>query len=337
MLSAFGTILMACTSSTPESACASPGGTCGVGVEPNGGTPSDGSIALSSCAWPASLDPTDASDGQCTAARTLLACTDGDGGIDEGCISNDPTQCPSDGVTVPGATFTCHDQCAPTEYGAVCGGIGPTAPPAASPPSACRSMGVTPGGTQFYCCPCGSGGNEGGPSDDGADAAMPIPEAFVSAFVGPGGASASACGYAAQLSFLQIGSPVVPEPSTITSGMDSVSLSCQVDPSGGGFNIHLSAEISGVNGGSLSVAGQVSTSGGSGIQGVFTSATAGTFSDSNCTVTFTYNESPVPVAPPIAAGRIWGHVDCADASSGTDGGNVRTCDASADFLFENCE
>jgi hypothetical protein len=136
---------------------------------------------------------------------------------------------------------------------------------------------------------------------------------------------------------LQIGVPANLEPSTITSGMDSVSLSCQVDPSGGGFNIHLSAEIGGVNGSSISVAGLVTASGGSGIQGTFNSATAATFSDSNCTVTFTYNSIPVPVAQPIAAGRIWGHVDCPSATSGTDGGTVRTCDASADFLFENCE
>jgi hypothetical protein len=198
-------------------------------------------------------------------------------------------------------------------------------------------MGVTPAGTEFYCCSCGSGGNEGGSSDVGADAAPPIPNGFVSAFVGPGNANAVACGYAAQQSFLQIGIPTDLDPSTITSGMDSVSLSCQVDPSGGGFNIHLSAAISGVNAGSISVAGQVTASGGSGIQGVFISATAGTFSDSNCTITFTYNDSPVPAAPPIAAGRIWGHVDCPKATSSTDGGTIRTCDASADFLFQNCE
>src|ERR1017187_8197176 len=85
--------------------------------------------ALPACTWPASLDPTDADNGQCTAARTLLGCSGGDSGVQEGCISNDPTQCPAGPVTVPGVSFTCHDQCAPTEYGVVCGSIGPSAQP----------------------------------------------------------------------------------------------------------------------------------------------------------------------------------------------------------------
>jgi hypothetical protein len=132
---------------------------------------------------------------------------------------------------------------------------------------------------------------------------------------------------------------VDPKPATITSGAYNVTLSCKVDPSGGGFSIQLSAKIGGPNGGGFSAIGQVPPTGGSAVQGAFASATAGTFSDSNCSITFTYNYNPVPVVPPIAAGRIWGHIDCPDAinpvSSETDGGPA-TCDGHADFLFENC-
>jgi hypothetical protein len=199
-------------------------------------------------------------------------------------------------------------------------------------------MGVTPAGTQFYCCPCGDGGDGGDEAGVAeADAAQPIPDAFVDAVVGPGTGGPSTCGFASDETFLQIGSPTRTFPTTATSGTDAVTLSCQVDPNSGGFNIHLRAEIAGVNGGSISVDGLVTASGGSGIQGAITSATAGTFTDSNCTIAFTYYGLPVSVASPIAAGRIWGHVDCPDASLSTDGGTVNACDAYADFLFENCE
>jgi hypothetical protein len=147
----------------------------------------------------------------------------------------------------------------------------------------------------------------------------------------------------------QIGLPLVPKPSTVTSsdlqGAGTVTLDCRVDPSSSGFNIQLSAEVSGPNGGSLSAVGQVNVSGGTGIQGGFTSAANGSFTGSNCSITFTYNGNPVPVGgSPVAAGRIWGHIDCPNAmQSGTseisDDGSVtqHACDAQADFLFENCE
>jgi hypothetical protein len=51
----------------------------------------------------------------------------------------------------------------------------------------------------------------------------------------------------------------------------------------------------------------------------------------------------VPVSPPIAAGRIWGHITCPHAveqgqtTTGADGGPASiSCPASADFLFEQC-
>lgn len=156
----------------------------------------------------------------------------------------------------------------------------------------------------------------------------------------------SACGYQSDEAFLQIGAATVPEPVTFTSAelqsaAGTLSLSCKVDPSGGGFNVQLSAEIDGRDGiSSVSVAGMVTTEGGHNIQGTLTSATGGSFTASNCSISFTYNGNPVPVMPPIAAGRIWGHLDCPEAMAPAtpvmDGGPA-TCDAQADFLFENCE
>jgi hypothetical protein len=177
----------------------------------------------------------------------------------------------------------------------------------------------------------------------------PVADAFVAAFVGPGNGGTSVCGYQSDQPFVQIGSPLDPKPSTVTSGdfqagSGTVNLDCRVDSSGGGFRIQLSAEVDGPNGGSLSVVGNVTASGGTGVQGGFTSAMNGSFSDSNCSITFTYNMNAVPVGgSPIASGRIWGHLDCPNAmQNGTteiadDGGlSQRTCDGHADFLFENC-
>src|SRR5579872_512820 len=68
------------------------------------------------------------------------------------------------------------------------------------------------------------------------------------------------------------------------------------------------------------------------------------FVDNNCTFTQTYNNNPLPQGGAPASGRIWGHIDCPNAVEsgmfgvGIDGGVVlRTCEGSADFLFENCQ
>jgi hypothetical protein len=178
----------------------------------------------------------------------------------------------------------------------------------------------------------------------------PVPDAFVLAYVGPGTGSSSICGYQYDTTFVNIGSPLAPKPSTVTNGDFQqgaqggvVSLDCSVDGSGS-FKIKINAEISGMAGGSLSLVGQVSATGGTGIYGGFTSGSNGSFIDPNCSITYTYNNEPVPInGSPIAGGRIWGHVDCPNAKQsgsteiGDDGGSTeRTCDAHADFLFENC-
>jgi hypothetical protein len=129
-------------------------------------------------------------------------------------------------------------------------------------------------------------------------------------------------------------------------GWGTVHLFCKVDSSGGGFKVELSAEVDGASGGSVTVVGTVGANGGTNLMGGFTSAANGSsFSDSTCTVDFTYNMNPVPVGgSPIASGRIWAHIDCPHAIQagtsvqGDDGGfTERTCDGHADFLFQNCE
>jgi hypothetical protein len=45
-------------------------------------------------------------------------------------------------------------------------------------------------------------------------------------------------------------------------------------------------------------------------------------------------DGPVPASPPIAAGRIWGHLRCPHAFDNETPSVV--CDVEADFMFENC-
>jgi hypothetical protein len=197
-------------------------------------------------------------------------------------------------------------------------------------------------------CSTSSGGGIGSP---------PPADAFVSARVGGGGGT---CNLATEntswltVGFAADGTPdTVTDQSTTASG-GTASVMCTVHPSGSGFDIQLSASVSGAGGGAITIAstpagGPVTTSGGAGIAASFTSATGtdagtlGPYTSSSCTLSFTYMGQPVPDSPPIAAGRIWGHVDCPGAIDtgqdplGVDGGKPpAACPASADFLFEHC-
>lgn len=177
-------------------------------------------------------------------------------------------------------------------------------------------------------------------------------DAFVNALVGEG-SNGAVCNLKAQTAFVGIGTPVAGKPVTVNdgdsqSGSSTVHVSCSVTTAGNGFDVSLNATLEGLQGGSLTITsppgqGAISDSGGSGITGVFQSASAGVYRESDCTISFMYNGTDVPDAPPIAAGRIWGHISCPTAklngetTTGADGGAADvTCDAEADFLFEQC-
>jgi hypothetical protein len=121
----------------------------------------------------------------------------------------------------------------------------------------------------------------------------------------------------------------------------TVAITCSV---AAGFLVQLEASLGGPAGGTLSVAGTVSpSSGGTAITADLASAD-GEFTESDCTVLFTYEGQPVPATPPVAPGRIWAHLSCPRMVNQTgvlvqrtDGTFVpETCDGEVDFLFENC-
>jgi hypothetical protein len=179
----------------------------------------------------------------------------------------------------------------------------------------------------------------------------PTPEAMVAVTMSSG-SNGILCPFSDE-TFAQIGAPTSPNPNTVSDGDTyagyTVQVACSVVPSGGGFDVQASAAISGPQGGSLTVTGHVDSSGGTGLHGGFTGQGGQSYDqETGCTVTYTMKGNPVPPAgggPPVAAGRIWGHIDCpsaqATASSGyaslPDGGSeLKTCEGQADFLFANC-
>jgi hypothetical protein len=192
----------------------------------------------------------------------------------------------------------------------------------------------------------------------------PPPDTFVNAAVG-GGAGGACSSYPGLQRWLQIGSALSGHPNTVQDGGNdrnaNVSVSCTVHPQGSGFDIDLSAIEDGPNGGSLTItspsgAGKVTTMTSTGVSAKFVGQSgivyreeAGAMGqngvDPGCTITYVYdpggsvggvaNEVNVPTTPPIAAGRIWGHVKCPSAAAQAQNGVY--CDAEADFIFEQCQ
>lgn len=116
-----------------------------------GGAATSGAAVSGQCQRASGLDGPGAPRDSCKSAAAYLRC-EFSGGVTGLCLSDDATRCP-DNASVIGTLKGCQNQCKPNEYAVSCGGIGPNIGNAA-PPAGCRSLGVTPGGPGFHCCPC---------------------------------------------------------------------------------------------------------------------------------------------------------------------------------------
>jgi len=179
-------------------------------------------------------------------------------------------------------------------------------------------------------------------------------QAYVDATIGNGSQVIGLCNFAgARQTVVGIGVATGSNPTRVKdgdtqSGSYQAHITCTVTPSGNGFDVSLNATLEGPQGGSITIQsppgqGAVTTNGASGVTGVFQAANSGSYRENDCTITYTYNGGPVPDSPPIAAGRIWGHISCPTATdssqttTGHDGGSSDVmCDGEADFLFEQC-
>ncbi len=183
----------------------------------------------------------------------------------------------------------------------------------------------------------------------GCNSPEPPVDTYVSAFVQPSGMSHT-CLWSSQTQWLAIGTGTGMMPTKVANGNSQgngrVSAACTVHQDGSGFDIQLNASLSGE--GSVTIvsnaAGAVTAaSGAKNVTATFQSAAMGTFSATDCTITYTYNGAKVPANPPVESGQIWAHLSCPDLQStdvvmmGADGGATSaTCDGEADFLFEFC-
>jgi len=197
----------------------------------------------------------------------------------------------------------------------------------------------------------GNGGT-GNLSSGGAGGKSPgatVPDAYVSAAVGPL-ANSAACPLSGIRPFVTIGGGSgSPKPTTVSDGSTqaagtvAVHVSCTVSAAGDGFDVHASASTDGQGGGALTITGHVNSAGGQDLSASFTQPMFGTFSQTGgCTIEFVGN--PTPISPAVAAGHIWGRIRCfglqkaATTSPNSDGGPPMptACDGLAYFLFEGC-
>ncbi len=192
---------------------------------------------------------------------------------------------------------------------------------------------------------CSSSSNSSGGSKDaggngdgggGSDAPAIVAQAEVATTLNPSGNPmySGACPVGSPTDVLTIGNdPGSGTPMTVGDGMGAM-ISCTVHPDGSGFDVSLKATVPGGSGGTLTItsaSGQpVTTMGGMGLSATMDASAEnyGVYSGMSCTLDYNNARSN----PPIAAGRIWGHVNCQVAMDTSS----HTCAIDAQFVFENC-
>jgi hypothetical protein len=156
--------------------------------------------------------------------------------------------------------------------------------------------------------------------------------------------------FASQAAVLTVGQAAVQTggdpmpPVRITSGAQGVELTCSVRPMGSSFSVTLGvhqANVTGMGQVNFAVSGVVDpANGGTGITADISNPSSfGDYSSKSCTINFITPTAGAPIGPPVAGGRIWAHLSCPAAQNPdmtTSTGAPATCDAEADFIFENC-
>lgn len=145
------------------------------------------------------------------------------------------------------------------------------------------------------------------------------------------------CSFAADSTWILIGDPTnqtsVSDGDTDPATGNAVSVTCSVYPETDGFHVDANAKL-GVQG-AVTISGHFTANTGdsslvlSNIEADFSRADTGSFTESNCTATYTSN----PQYEGVAAGRIWADIDCPTATYAS---QSKTCEGKATFKFENC-
>jgi|HubBroStandDraft_1064217.scaffolds.fasta_scaffold11460_6 hypothetical protein len=158
-------------------------------------------------------------------------------------------------------------------------------------------------------------------------------------------------GYLSETTLIQIGmpgdpnaSPMPTAPTRVSTGAQHIEIACSVHQEGDSFAINLQVfqgDVAGTGSTTLTVSGMVSAStGGTNLTSDVSNTIAGDYHSTACTISFTTpGAGASPQGPPVAPGRIWAHLSCPAGQNSnvtTQSGGPSTCDAEADFIFENC-
>ena len=167
---------------------------------------------------------------------------------------------------------------------------------------------------------------------------QPTSRAYIKSTVGAGVDGSAACGVT-DPDWVTIGDPKASKNDGDDQSGLTIHVSCSVKSNGdGSFSVNAIGTLG--NKGSLTVNGKFTTSGDqSNIRGVFQRGDFGSFSDTACTVSYSLQ----PGFMGVAAGRVWGYIDCEHAADpnqqrmDSKGNPIpRTCKAQGEFKFENC-
>jgi hypothetical protein len=111
-----------------------------------------------------------------------------------------------------------------------------------------------------------------------------------------------------------------------------VTVTCSVTPTGDGFNVRATAALSGATGGTFLIEGLFREQGEqTGIRTTISKAgRSGAYRSDECIVRYTTEFQGV------AAGRVWGELDCPQATPTSASTEDITCQVKAQFRFENC-
>lgn len=130
-------------------------------------------------------------------------------------------------------------------------------------------------------------------------------------------------------------SPLKDPPKPVESGdsdpdtSNTVSITCNVIPSGAEFDVSATVELAGSKGGFFQVIGKFKPESGDQPNiNVVLSRGGISYKQANCTARY------VLPSQTVAAGRVWAEVTCEDMESGT--GTQKICKGTATFRLENC-
>ncbi len=176
-------------------------------------------------------------------------------------------------------------------------------------------------------------------------------QAFVKLVVGPSISVPGACaGYPSDTTLMQVGMPGNPnvdpvvQPTRISTGAQTIQISCSVHPTGKTFSVSLeiaqgNVSTNGSTSLNVSATNVDPTTGAMNVNGTVSNTIAGDYGSTACALTFgALGAGATPPSPSIEPGRIWAHLSCPAATNPSipQSNGPSTCDTEVDFIFENC-